>query len=155
SGVPELQGLPNTLEGYAQAWSKLRQQYAPKVLLGYAIDDFGAGYDISGEDPSPARAQSAGRAGGQFFGAGAQNSLDFISLEIQGDGYEAGNAPNPGMYYSTQEKELTVSFIREFVKIAKVPMVLEGVPLGNTLRQAINNQPYHWSDTWLQWLVKD
>ena len=34
-------------------------------------------------------------------------------------------------------------------------MVLEGVPLGNTVSKSISDRPFHWRDSWVQWLIGD
>ena len=39
----ELRGLPNTVAGFAQAMVKLRDDYAPNVMLGYHLSTWGTG----------------------------------------------------------------------------------------------------------------
>jgi hypothetical protein len=45
--LPELAGLPDTMRGFAQAIVRLRDQYAPNVMLGYHLSIWGAGDDIA------------------------------------------------------------------------------------------------------------
>jgi hypothetical protein len=37
TGLPQLAGLPSTVAGFAQAVVRLRDAYAPNVVLGYHI----------------------------------------------------------------------------------------------------------------------
>src|SRR5260370_33236158 len=46
TGMPELAGMPNTVAGAAQAVVKLRNTYAPNVILGYHLSIWGTGNDI-------------------------------------------------------------------------------------------------------------
>ena len=47
TGLPELAGLPNNVAGFAQAIARLRDRYAPNVLLGYHLSTWGTGNDIA------------------------------------------------------------------------------------------------------------
>ena len=46
-----------------------------------------------------------------------------------------------------------VAFVREFVKTTRMPMMLESVPLGNSVSRTIDDRPYHWRDSWVEWLI--
>src|SRR5688500_16291471 len=46
TGAPELTGLPDTAAGLAQAVRKLRDLYAPNVVLGYHLSIWGTRTDI-------------------------------------------------------------------------------------------------------------
>jgi hypothetical protein len=154
SGMTELNGIDDNLPGLAAGWRALRDRYAPKVALGYQFDDYAAGgFDISRDDPALPTVVDAGRAAGEFFANTAANEMDFAALTIDGDGTQEGQNPSPKANYSTAEKRKVVAFIREFVRVAHAPVVLEGVPLGNTASRAITDKPYHWRDSWVQWLI--
>ncbi|HYF28602.1 MAG TPA: hypothetical protein VD931_22875, partial [Baekduia sp.] len=156
SGVEELRGIFDNLLGLAKGWRTLRDRYAPKVLLGYEFDDWAsADIDIARDDPPRQTVISSARKAGEFFLDVAANELDFGALTINGDGFEEGQSPNPKFVYSPSEKASVVSYVREFVRTTGVPVVLEGVPLGNTVRKAITDKPYHWRDSWVQWLLGD
>lgn len=43
TGLPELRGLPNDVRGYARAFVRLRDRYAPRVALGYHLSAWGTG----------------------------------------------------------------------------------------------------------------
>src|SRR4051812_5412232 len=153
SGLPELKGLPNNLIGFAQAWQKLKTLYAPKALLGYMFDDWAsAGVDISRDSPDATTVRDSARAAANFYLDVAANNLDFAALTVNGEQQEGEN-PSSQNVYSPSEKEALVEFIREFVRVADVPVVLEGVPLGNTASRAITDKNFHWHDSWVQWLI--
>src|SRR5262249_14401316 len=46
AGVPELSDLPNDLSGFAKAIVRLRDRYAPNVILGYHVSAWGTGTDL-------------------------------------------------------------------------------------------------------------
>ncbi len=45
SGNADLAGLPNNAAGFAQAFVRLRDKYAPNVLLGYELSMWGTNTD--------------------------------------------------------------------------------------------------------------
>ncbi len=153
SGLPELRGLPDNLLGFAQAWRALRNRYAPKVLLGVELDDYGANVDISRDLPPEDTLDASARSVGEFYLNVAANDFDYAGFEVSFS--EEGQNPSRTDIYSTREKEGLANFVREFVRVAGLPVVLDGVPLGNTASQAITDKPYHWRDSWVQWLVGD
>jgi serine/threonine-protein kinase len=156
SGLPELRGAPDNLLGIAEGWRALRDRYAPEVLLGYAFDDWAAaGVDISRDDPPLPTVRDSARQAAEFFLDVAANQLDFAALTVNGDGEQEGQNPSRQNVYSPSEKEKMVEYVREFVRVAGVPLTLEGVPLGNTASRAITDKPYHWRDSWVQWLLGD
>jgi hypothetical protein len=155
SGLPELKNLPNNLIGFAQAWQALRNKYAPKVLLGYAFNDWAsAGVDISRDSPDDATVRDSARAAANFYLDVAANNLDFAALTVNGEQQEGENGSRQNVY-SSAEKDSLVKFVREFVRVADVPVTLEGVPLGNTATRAITDKNFHWHDSWVQWLIGD
>jgi len=154
TGLPELRGIFDNLLGVAKGWRTLRDRYAPKVMLGYEFDDWAASdIDISRDGPPVATVVSSARQAAEFFIDVGANEFDFAALTINGDGVEEGQGPNPKFVYSPAEKETVVAFTREFVRVARIPIVFEGVPLGNTVTKAITDKPYHWRDSWVQWLI--
>lgn len=153
SGLPELRGLPDNLLGFAQGWRALRNEYAPKVLLGVELDDYGANIDISRDLPPGPTLEAAAQTVGAFYLGVAANVFDYAGLEMAYS--EEGANPSRTEIYSTAEKQGVVEFVRQFVHRAGIPVVLDGVPTGNTASRAITDRPYHWRDSWVQWLMGD
>src|SRR5204863_9245980 len=54
SGMVELAGLPDNAAGFARAVSKLRDMYAPNVLLAYHLSLWGTNVDPLFQKPSDA-----------------------------------------------------------------------------------------------------
>jgi len=156
SRLKELQGIPDDLTGIAKGWRALRDRYAPKVLLGYAFDDWAAaGVDISRDGPPRQTVVDSARQAGEFYLDVAANDLDFAALTINGNGAQEGQNSSRQNVYTTAEKDRVVDFVGEFSDIADVPVVLEGVPLGNTVSKSITDKPFHYRDSWVQWLLGD
>jgi hypothetical protein len=148
-GFKELQDLPDTLPGLAGGWLALRNRYAPKVLLGYGVNDYGTSFDISRDLPPHRTLVAAARAAALFYIN--LEIFDFASLEIAYN--EEGKDPNRLNLYSPAEKDGVVTFVREFVRSTKMPMVLDSVPRGNTVMKTIDDDDFHWRDSWVQWLI--
>lgn len=154
TGLPELRGIPDNLVGIAKGWRALRDRYAPEVLLGYEFDDWAAAdIDIARDGPPIETVVNSARQAAEFFLFVGANELDFGALTVNGDGAQEGQAPNAKYVYSPSEKEALVAFVREFVRVTGIPMVLEGVPVGNTVTKAITDKDFHWRDSWVQWLI--
>jgi hypothetical protein len=151
SGVRELRGLPDDLTGFARAWKALRDRYAPSVRLGYVLDDYATGLDISQAPPSRSAATAAGRQAGEFFRLVAGGLFDYTSIEVAFS--EAGKEPKDA--YSAEERDAFVAFVQEFSAAARTRVFLSGVPASNTVMRTIDDKPYHWHDDWVQWLIGD
>lgn len=157
SGVPELRGLPDTLPGFAAGWKALRDRYAKRVLLGYVLDEYGSpGLDLSRTTPSRATLRRAARRSGAFHLAVTTGStsrpFDFAAYEV---GYSEETSSPDARRFSAAEKRSVAGYLREFVRVTGTPVVLEGVPLGNTATRATTDQAFHWGSSWVQWLFGD
>ena len=151
SGLHRLKGLPDTFEGFSRAWRRLRDDLAPRVLLGWGTSDYGSGDDLSTTDGIPrARAEQQGRRAAAFYGT-LGGRFDFAALEISAA--DAGNEAQEA--YSDAEKENVLSFVRAFTRASGVPVVLQQVPMGNDVMRTIDDQEFHYEDTWVQWLMGD
>ncbi len=126
SGLPELKGLPDSLLGFAEAWRALRNRYAPKVLIGVELDDYGDNIDISRDLPPPDTLAASARAIGDFYLAVAANDYDYAGLEIA----YSEEGQNPSRTESTRPPRSRASSTSsaEFVRRAQIPLVLDGVP---------------------------
>jgi tRNA A-37 threonylcarbamoyl transferase component Bud32 len=154
TGLPELRGLQDNFAGFFQAWSRLRDRYAPKALLGYAVDDWATNVDLARDAPATPAVVAAGRQLAEFYLSAVQNEFDFMALgTVGGSGGEEGQEPNPNDVYSASERGHVVDLVAEFVRVSRTPVVLEGVPLGNTASKTISDKPFHWHDRWVQWLL--
>ena len=60
-------GCRTTSPGMAQGIVRLRNQYAPNVILGYHVSVWGTGTDISMSDPSDSQVDALGNRAGAFY----------------------------------------------------------------------------------------
>ena len=80
TGLPQLAGLPSNVSGFARAIVKLRDTYAPNVILGYHISVWGTGVDIALSDPSDAQVDALGGRAAAFYNSlGADFDIAFAS----------------------------------------------------------------------------
>ena len=73
TGLPELAGLPSNVSGFARAIVKLRDTYAPNVVLGYHISVWGTGNDIVDSEPADATVDALGSRAAAFYSSLAAN----------------------------------------------------------------------------------
>jgi serine/threonine protein kinase len=155
AGLPELTALSDTFSSFAAAWNALRDRYAPDVLLGVPFDFYGAaaGTDLRRSVPSTSALSSLAKSQADYFLTTAVNQVDFVSFEVNWS--EEGHNTTPQQNYSPSEKAALLAWLRQFQASSHIPVVLESVPLGNTVMRTIDDKPYHWHDTWVQWLIGD
>lgn len=151
TGNADLRGLPDSFAGWAQAWVRLRNRYAPRVMLGLQLDAYGPGDQMLPARPSgPTVDAWAGTFGRFYAGLGAR--ADFISYVTA---YGEAGRRGPKYIATSDDFERVRRFLAGVVRATHLRVVLDSVPVGNTLMRAMNNTPYHWRDTWAQWLLGD
>jgi serine/threonine-protein kinase len=149
SGVSELRGIPDTFAGWAQAWVKLRDQLAPKVLLGWSVESYGVGdYLIPNRPSDPTLDQYAHALRGFYGRLGA--TYDFIDYTVA-----YGDGARLGAKYMARAADITVlqHWVKDMTAATDARVVLDAIPAGNTLMRAMNNTDYHWQDRYAQLLV--
>jgi hypothetical protein len=152
TGLGELQGLPNTAAGLAQAFVRLRDRYAPKVLLGYHLSVWGTGEDIADNDPSDARIDElAGIATTYFRSLGARFDLVFAEQDDRDNGYaEVRDGDGGRSVWTAADFTRQARFLRGVSSATGHSVVLWQLPLGNS-NQA--NRPKHYRDNRVQTLL--
>ncbi len=154
TGLPELQGLPNNMTGFAQAVARLRNRYAPKVLLGYHLSVFGTGKDIHYSPLSNSDVDWIAKRAATFYRS-LHTSFDSVFAEYTNSDagyfqtvYHAANA-----FWNADDYARQVRFLGDFHHAVKLPIVLWQIPVGNTLYRAVNNTYGHYQDNKVQWLL--
>jgi tRNA A-37 threonylcarbamoyl transferase component Bud32 len=153
SGLPELRSDGNDLLGFVHAWDALRNRYAPRALLGYELAPYGTNLDIAKSLPSRSAVVANARRSAEWYLLVSTNAFDFAAFDVAYG--EQGENPNVQASWSGAKKRALVIYVREWVRVAGRPVVLENVPQGNSVSRAIDERPYHWSDSWAQWLIGD
>lgn len=155
TGLPELAGLPNTVAGLAQAFIKLRNTYAPNVLVAFHVSSWATGNDFIYSNPSDATVQSLGTRVANFYtslgakfdlAAGDPSDRDAAFKQYQ---YGDGGAS----WWDAGDYHRYALFLSAFVKATGKRVFLWQIPLGNTKMRAQNNTWNHYQDnhveTWL------
>ncbi|MFC5701652.1 hypothetical protein ACFPVX_10150 [Cohnella faecalis] len=152
--MPELADLPNTYQGYNWALLRLRDLYAPNVIMAPHVNSWGTLIDV-GRDTNPNLDVTAlGKLAGEFANlSGAKvvpagiKPYEYIFNDIDDD--DAGGSRG----YWLDRTNLTLpNFHRweQFVKAAvettgKKAMIWQ-IPVGNQVYRAMDNTPGHYQD---------
>ncbi len=88
TGLTELAGLPSNVSGFARAVLKLRDAYAPNVVVAYHISVWGTGVDIAISNPPDATVDAlAARAAAFYKSLGANFDLTFGEFSDRDSGF--------------------------------------------------------------------
>jgi hypothetical protein len=157
TGVAELAGLPDSVAGLAQGIVRLRNQYAPNVLLGYHVSVWGTGVDISLSDPSDVQVDQLGNRAGAFYTSlGAHFDLAFGEYSDRDSGFkQAYYGQGQAAWWTADDFRRFARFINRFVSTSGKRMVLWQIPLGNTKMRAVNNTWNHYQDNRVEWLLDE
>jgi hypothetical protein len=155
SGDAELRGLPNDAAGLAQAFVRIRDRYAPNVLLAYALSDFGTGVDIAADRPSSAEVDDLAARSAMFFRSlGADFDLVFSEFSNRDAAYRRlVDGEGSTVWWDTTDYENNLSYLARFVQLSRRRVLIWQIPLGNTVMRSMNNTPYHYQDNHVQWLL--
>jgi hypothetical protein len=157
TGLSDLAGLPDNGAGLAQAIARLRDRYAPNVLLGYQLSVWGTKSELHVSDPPNATVDAlAARAAAFFTSLGGRFDLVFAEFSdrdaayyqyVVGDGGEA--------WWDAGDFPRFARYLAGFVAIAGKRVVLWQIPLGNTRMRAMNNTWGHYQDNRVEWFLDD
>jgi hypothetical protein len=157
TGLPDLAGLPNTAAGLAQAFVRLRDKYAPNVILAYHFSTWGTGTDILYSRPADATVAALGVRTGNFYQSlGATFDITFTDLTDRDAAFKAAIYGDGGAsWYSADDYRRSALYISSFVQTARKRVVIWQIPFGNTKMQAENNTWDHYQDNKVEWLLDD
>jgi hypothetical protein len=157
TGLSELAGLPNTFSGFARAIVKLRDTYAPNVVLGYHISVWGTGNDIVLSNPNDATVDTlAGRAAAFYTSLAANFDIAFAEFSDRDSGfYQYVYGDNGSRWFDSEDFRRHARFLGGFSNTTNKRIVLWQIPLGNTKMRAQNNTNGHYQDNRPEWLLDD
>jgi hypothetical protein len=154
SGVSELAGLPDDLAGFARAWERLRDRYAPNVVLGYALSIWGTNKDIAiSNEPDAAVDHLAGRAARFARAAAPGFEVVFGEFNDRTSGYARARGAGPEAWWDAADFRRHARFLRTVNAQDRRAIVLWQIPLGNTVMRSMDNTPRHYQDNRVQWLL--
>jgi hypothetical protein len=154
TGLPELADLPDTVAGFAQAVVALRDQLAPNVILAYHMSIWGTLHDIVYEKPSNATvSRYAARSAAFERSLDARFDIAFGEYSDRDAGFYQVNQGNPKLWFKPADFRRHLLYMKTFVRLAKLRMVIWQIPYGNTIMRAESNTWNHYQDNRVQWLL--
>jgi hypothetical protein len=157
TGVADVAGLPNSLTGFAQAIVRMRNTYAPNVVLGYHLSIWGTGNDIVYSRPDDQTVANLATRSANFY-TSLQTPFDITFGEfsdrdaafkqyVYGDGGAS--------WWNAADFSRNELYIGRFVSLTRKRVVFWQIPGGNTRMLAQNNTWEHYQDNKVEWLLDD
>ena len=157
TGIAALAGLPSTVSGFARAIVRLRDTYAPNVVLGYHVSVWGTNTDIALQNPSDATVDSlAARAASFYNSLGANFDIAFAEFSDRDSGfYQYVYGDNGNSWWDAEDFRRGARFLKGFSSAVGKRLVMWQIPMGNTKMRAQNNTTGHYQDNRPEWLLDD
>jgi hypothetical protein len=157
TGLADLAGLPDNFSGFARAIDRLRDLYAPNVVLAYHLSIWGTGNDITYSDPSDATVDGLATRSGNFF-TSLQSGFDILFAEFsdRDSGFKQYQYNDGGAsWFNANDFRRHLRYMSKFREVAGKRIVLWQIPQGNTKMRAMNNTWNHYQDNRPEWLLDD
>jgi hypothetical protein len=149
--------MPDNASGFARAIVKLRDTYAPNVLLAYQLSLWGTRVDPVLQDPTDTEIDAlAGRSATFFNALRASFDLSFAEFSDRDAALtrvQAGATPDPWWY--AEDFARNIRYLARFSTLTQKRIVMWQIPLGNTKMRAENNTWNHYQDNKAEWLFED
>jgi hypothetical protein len=157
TGLPELAGLPSSVSGFARGVLRLRDAYAPNVVLGYHISVWGTSDDIILSNPPDATVDALGSRAAAFYGSLAANfDIAFAEFSDRDAGfYQYIYGDNGQRWMDSEDFRRLARFLGRFSSTTGRRIVMWQIPLGNTRMRAVNNTWSHYQDNRPEWFLDE
>lgn len=156
SGMPDLQGMPNTMAGFAQSVLVLRNNYAPNVKVAYPVSIWGTNKDITHSDEHLDDVKRLANISADFYRSLRANyNMTFGEFADRDYGYAETLNGNYNARWDAEDFKRHTAFFAQYHKRVPKPIVLWQIPLGNTVYKTMDNTPNHYQDNRVQWLFGD
>jgi hypothetical protein len=157
TGLAELAGLPSNFSGFAQAILRLRNAYAPNVVLGYHISVWGTGVDIALANPSDATIDTLGTRAATFYKSlTADFDIAFAEFSDRDSAFYQYQYGDQGAHwFDAEDFRRHARFVGRFSSAASKRIVMWQIPLGNMKMRAQNNTWGHYQDNRTEWLLDE
>jgi hypothetical protein len=155
TGLAELAGLPDDVAGFAEAIVRLRDRYAPNVLLAYPVSVWGTGVDIAISDPIDAEVDTLAARSADFYRSLGAN-FDLLAFEFadRDAGYrEAVDRAGRAGWWDGGDFRRNERYVGDVTRALQRSGVMWQIPLGNTRMLAMNNTNGHYQDNRVQTLL--
>jgi hypothetical protein len=157
TGLPELAGLPSNVSGFARAVLKLRDTYAPNVVVAYHISVWGTGVDIAISNPPDATVDAlAARAAAFYTSLGANFDVTFGEFSDRDSGfYQYVYGDGGQSWWDAEDFRRSARFLGGFSTATSKRIVMWQIPLGDTRMRSQNNTTGHYQDNRPEWLLDE
>jgi hypothetical protein len=157
TGIADVAGLPDTVAGFARAIVRLRDTYAPNVLLAYALSYWGTTIDPLYQKPTDAQIDALAARSARFYtslGAGWDLVFaEFSDRDAEFKRYQNGD--RGASWWYPDDFARNVRYLAKFSALAQKRIVMWQIPLGNTKMRAMNNTWDHYQDNKVEWFFDD
>jgi hypothetical protein len=164
SGFADVQTLPNTAQGFAFALLKMRDTYAPNVLLGLHASPWGNSRDIGMDTDATLNTGAVGDTTAAFLNSAGivsnpyGSTWDLVFNDL--DDHDAGWWEQQGRNHWWDPTNTTApNFNRYLTWVAHLrsgtgrPQVAWQVPVGNQYYRTMNNTCGHYQDNVAQYFL--
>ena len=155
AGVPALNGLPDTPQGFAQAFFALRTAAgATNVKIAYHHSRWGVGPDYTYSNPDTTTLLGYADEAVTFYKSLNQEfDLTFAEVRDRDAGfYKVQYGDNGAAYWTNADYTNQIAYFNRFHQNTGQPVMLWQVPYGNTIKPEINNSWERFEDSVVQTL---
>ncbi len=160
SGDADLQGLPNTAQGFAWAMLHIRDLYAPHALLALHASSWGTLNDVTSSNNSQLDATAIGDKEGQFLlTLGLANTPSGIStFDLLSNDIADHDSGQSGIWMDRYNQTYPnfaryLQFIHAMSQTTNRRVILWQVPAGNQYFDTENNSPGHTQDNKAEYIL--
>jgi hypothetical protein len=145
------------VSGFARGVLRLRDAYAPNVVLGYHISVWGTSDDIILSNPPDATVDALGSRAAAFYGSLAANfDIAFAEFSDRDAGfYQYIYGDNGQRWMDSEDFRRLARFLGRFSSTTGRRIVMWQIPLGNTRMRAVNNTWSHYQDNRPEWFLDE
>ncbi len=157
TGLTELAGLPNTLAGFAQAVVRLRDRYAPNVILGYHLSWWGTNQDPfvgSTTWTGPQIDALAARSAAFYRSLGTAFDVSFTEFSDRDAAFKQIVYSDGGAsWWDPSDFANHVRYLGDFSTGTRLRLISWQIPEGNQVMAAMDNSWGHYQDNRPEWLL--
>ncbi|HEY8582148.1 MAG TPA: hypothetical protein VIL49_04350, partial [Capillimicrobium sp.] len=154
TGLPGLEGLPNTAAGVARGAARLRDRLAPNVLLGYPVSIWGTGKDVAASNESDESIDALAARSARFIRSlGTSFDVLFTEVADRDAAYAAERDGASDAWWDAADFARFARYVGRVHAAVDRPVVVWQIPLGNTLHRAMDDTPHHYQDNRVQWYL--
>jgi hypothetical protein len=155
SGFADVRGIPDTAAGFADALLKLRDQYAPNVVLATHASLWASGYDIGTNNDASLNVSGEADLTGSFLNAAGLASnpygstFDLVFNDVAD--HDAGWYGDNSHWWDRTNATLPnfsrwLTWMAELRAQTRKPLVVWQVPVGNQYFRTMDNTNGHYQD---------